>query len=159
MDTRVLRLPAGETTEHVRVGDKVLEKHPTNQHIVTVGDKKILIVPIRCSGETRITDNINFDPVWGDPVTTNGHVFLANVKVKPQTFKFQQKFDATADEDPDTGPVMTHGDKLEPINGGHEKYCAIREGGRELLKEGFVVFADASLTVEQIRDATGLDIK
>jgi hypothetical protein len=150
--------------------ESVVQQHQTVQAVYEVAGTNVVVVPIRRSGKTRITDNINFDPCerWSDYwVAHQQHdpdvrIYVANLPegIMVSDLAMQQKHDEQAESDGDRGPQIAPG-QPHPINRGHNKYYAKRNDLWDKLdgKGCYLVIAGADLTAAQLNTLPGVKVQ
>jgi hypothetical protein len=134
-------------------------KHPTVQAVANIRGKKVVVIPVKATqggSDTRITDNIDFDPVWQQPVGAT--IYLANVPAgkDPHEMTFRQKFDASFKTDPSIGPELTHGTHLL-LDVGHERYFAKRSS--TIYPGSFIVIVQDGLALSDINRLPGMRVE
>lgn len=138
---------------------RFINKHKTIQVVCEIDGKKVVVVPLdQEAGGTRLTNNINFDPAWGNRDVTV-RVYLANLPegADPNAMAFQQKWDAQWDEDGDRGPIMHHGDRIEHFNCGHDKYVANR--AKTVYWGASLVFVEDGIPFSKLNEIPGIKVK
>lgn len=135
--------------------DHVFGRDPEEQQIFTINGKAVVVVRVTGPRDTRISNNINFDPAWkGD---FDARILVANVpsNADPKSMPFQQKYDEDWGSDPNIGPVLRHGDVVR-FNPGHGRYFAKRSD--TVFTGAVIIIADARLTPAELAQLPGLRV-